>query len=53
MLKGKIKGRYGNKVPLDKTDISPGEMFLSDLLVTVTEKSSVWTHTKIMRQDVV
>jgi hypothetical protein len=38
IVKNKIKERYGNKVPMDETVISPGEMFSSDLLVTVTEK---------------
>ena len=38
IVKTKIKKRYGNKVPMDETVISPGEMFSSDLLVTVTQK---------------
>ena len=38
IVKTKIKERYGNKVPLDETVISPGEMFSSDLLVTVIRK---------------
>jgi len=38
VVKTKIKERYGNKVPMDETAISPGEMFSSDLLVTVTQK---------------
>jgi hypothetical protein len=38
MVKIKIKERYGNKVPLDETVISPGEMFSSALLVTVIER---------------
>jgi uncharacterized protein YycO len=38
IVKTKIKERYGNKVPLEETVISPGEMFSSDLLVTVTQK---------------
>ncbi len=38
IVKNKIKERYGNKVPLEETVISPGEMFSSDLLVTVTQK---------------
>jgi hypothetical protein len=33
-----MKERYGSKVPLKETVISPGEMFSSDLLVTVNEK---------------
>jgi uncharacterized protein YycO len=38
IVKTKIKERYGDKVPLDETVISPGEMFSSDLLITVTQK---------------
>ena len=38
IVKTKIKERYGNKVPMDETVISPGEMFSPDLLVTVTQK---------------
>ena len=38
IVKTKMKERYGDKVPLDETVISPGEMFSSDLLVTVTQK---------------
>ena len=38
IVKTKIKERYGNKVPMDETVISPSEMFSSDLLVTVTQK---------------
>jgi hypothetical protein len=38
VVKAKIKERYGNKVPLGEIVISPGEMFSSDLLVTVTQK---------------
>lgn len=38
IVKNKIKERYGNKVPMDEIVISPGEMFLSGLLVTVTHK---------------
>lgn len=38
IVKTKIKERYGDKVPMEETVISPGEMFLSDLLVTVTQK---------------
>jgi hypothetical protein len=37
LVKTKINERYGNKVPLEETAISPGEMFSSDLLVTVTQ----------------
>jgi hypothetical protein len=38
IVKTKIKERYGDKVPMDETVISPGEIFSSDLLVTVTQK---------------
>ena len=38
IVKTKIKERYGDKVPMEETVISPGEMFSSDLLVTVIEK---------------
>jgi hypothetical protein len=38
IVKNKIKERYGNKVPMDEIVISPGEMFSSYLLVTVTQK---------------
>ena len=38
IVKNKIKERYGNKVPMDETVISPGEMFSSELLVTVAQK---------------
>ncbi len=38
IVKTKIRERYGNKVPLEETVISPGEMFSSDLFVTVTQK---------------
>jgi len=38
MVKTKIKERYGNKILQEETVISPGEMFSSDLLVTVTQK---------------
>jgi len=38
IVKTKMKERYGSKVPLKETVISPGEMFSSDLLVTVNEK---------------
>ncbi len=38
IVKAKIKERYGNTVPLDETVISPGEIFSSDLLVTVIQK---------------
>jgi len=38
IVKTKMKERYGNKVLLEETVISPGEMFSSDLLVTVIQK---------------
>jgi hypothetical protein len=38
IVKTKIKERYGNKVPMGETVISPGEIFSSELLVTVTQK---------------
>jgi len=38
IVKTNIKERYGNKAPMDETVISPGEMFSSDFLVTVTQK---------------
>ena len=36
-VKQKIKERYGENIPLDEKVISPGEMFNSDLLITVLE----------------
>jgi hypothetical protein len=33
-----VKDVEENKIPLNETVISPGEMFSSDLLVTVTQK---------------
>jgi hypothetical protein len=38
IVKTKMKERYGDNVPLEETVMSPGEMFSSDLLVTVTQK---------------
>ena len=38
IVKTKIMERYGNKVPMDETVISPGEMFSSDLLIAVIQK---------------
>jgi hypothetical protein len=38
IVKTNIKERYGNKVPMEETVISPGEMFSSDLMVTLTQK---------------
>jgi hypothetical protein len=37
IVKAKMQERYGNKVPMDETVISPGEMFFSKLLVVVIE----------------
>ena len=37
-VRNKMKERYGDQVPLDETVVSPGDMFLSDLLVTVSEQ---------------
>ncbi|MDR0233671.1 MAG: YiiX family permuted papain-like enzyme [Zoogloeaceae bacterium] len=37
-VKQKIRERYGNKIPLDETVISPQAMFESPLLRVVTEK---------------
>jgi hypothetical protein len=34
----KLKERYGNKIPLDETVISPVAIFNSQLLMTVVEK---------------
>ncbi len=38
IVKAKMKERYGNKVPMDEIVVSHGEMFSSDLLVTVTQR---------------
>jgi hypothetical protein len=38
IVKAKIKERYGNKVPLNEMVISPGEIFSSNLLVTIIQK---------------
>ncbi len=38
IVKNKIREPYGNKIPMDEIIISPGEMFSSDLLVTVTQR---------------
>jgi len=38
IVKTKMREHYGNEVPMDETVISPGEMFSSDMLVTVTQK---------------
>jgi hypothetical protein len=37
VVKSKMKERYGDEIPLGETVISPGDMFLSDLLMTVSE----------------
>jgi len=34
-VKEKLRERYGDEVPLDEWVVSPGDMFASDLLVTV------------------
>jgi uncharacterized protein YycO len=38
IVKKKLNERYGNKIPLEEPMISPGNIFNSDLLVTVREK---------------
>ncbi len=38
IVKAKMQERYGNRVPMDETVISPGEMFSSKLLVVVIER---------------
>jgi Permuted papain-like amidase enzyme, YaeF/YiiX, C92 family len=38
IVKGKLKERYGSKVPLDEPVISPGAMFASEELVTVASR---------------
>ena len=38
IVRAKMNERYGDKAPLEETVISPGEMFSSDLLVTVTQR---------------
>lgn len=35
-VKEKMKERYGDRVPLDETVISPGDMFASEVLITVS-----------------
>jgi hypothetical protein len=37
IVKAKLRERYGNRVPLDETVISPGEMFSSKILTVVAE----------------
>lgn len=39
IVKKTLHERYGNKIPLEEPMISPGDIFNSDLLVTVREKS--------------
>ena len=39
VVRKKIKERYGGKIPMDEIAISPGEIFNSDLLVTVKQNS--------------
>lgn len=36
-VKNKMKERYGDKIPMDETVVSPGDMFSSELLQIVTE----------------
>jgi Permuted papain-like amidase enzyme, YaeF/YiiX, C92 family len=38
VVKNKMKERYGDQIPLDETVISPGDMFSSKLLKTVSEE---------------
>ena len=38
VVKNKMKERYGDHIPLDETVISPGDMFSSKLLKTVSEE---------------
>jgi hypothetical protein len=38
VVKAKMQERYGNRVPMDETVISPGEIFSSKLLVVVIER---------------
>jgi hypothetical protein len=38
VVKAKMQERYGNRVPMDETVISPGEMFSSKLLIVVIEQ---------------
>lgn len=37
-VKSKMKERYGDQIPFNETVISPGDMFSSELLKTVSEK---------------
>ena len=36
LVKNKLRERYGNNIPLNELVISPGDMFESDLLETVS-----------------
>jgi hypothetical protein len=38
IVKAKMQERYGNRVPMDETVISPNEMFSSKLLIVVIER---------------
>lgn len=38
VVKAKMRERYGNRIPMDESVISPGAMFESSLLVTVEER---------------
>jgi hypothetical protein len=38
IVKAKMQERYGNRIPMDETVISPGEMFSSKLLIVVMER---------------
>lgn len=38
IVKNKMKERYGDHIPFDETVISPGDMFSSELLKTVSKK---------------
>lgn len=38
LVKNKLRERYGNNIPLNELVISPGDMFESDLLETVSSK---------------
>jgi hypothetical protein len=38
IVKAKMQERYGNRVPMDETVISPGEIFSSKLLIVVNER---------------
>src|SRR3989337_619781 len=37
VVKAKMQERYGNRVPMDETVLSPGEIFSSSLLIVVIE----------------